>query len=140
MKLPGTLFLFLALGVPATAAVAGAQNPAPAPAPPGATNFETANSEAAKLVLPTVALEYTFTPADPAHYRVEIDATGSGIFTEDSDTPAQTFAISPATRDHIFCLVKNLNDLDGDWNYKKTRVAYTGDKVLTFKSQSASQS
>lgn len=104
---------------------------------------------APRPALPTITFSFEFAGAIPGHYALTVEATGRAAYRSDSpaeenqvyETPGKTatadpfvehFALSQATADRIFGLAKTLNYFQGDFDYKKTRVANTGIKKMTY--------
>ena len=100
-------------------------------------------------LLPTIAFSFEFAGAIPGHYTLMLESTGRAAYWSDSpaeenqayQAPGKTatdepfverLTISQSTADRIFDLAQKLNYFQGDFDYKKTRVANTGIKKLTY--------
>jgi len=91
--------------------------------------------------VPVVIFDFNWGIAQPSHYAIAVESTGSAAYRSDEEKPSQEaqadaymikFLVSEPTRDKIFELVKESNFFNGDFEYTKTRVAQTGVKTLTF--------
>jgi hypothetical protein len=91
--------------------------------------------------LPTVKYTLDFPQAPVSHIVITVDTTGATTYESTSNANEinpegqhykTQFTMAPATADHIFELVKQANDLSGDFDYKKHRVAFTGKKTLAY--------
>jgi hypothetical protein len=114
--------------------IAAAQGP---PAPPAAPSPAGA----------TVSYEVDSANRDPAKYFLTIDLVGHAVYTAedkpdpsaaaDDDTPAPPpyrveFDVSPLTRERIFALAQQLDYFHGDYEFRKHKVADTGQKTLRY--------
>lgn len=119
------------------AAMAAAQGP-PAPPPPPALPPPSAA---------TVGYEVDSTSRDPAKFSLTIDLVGHAVYTAedkpdpnaatDDGTPAPPpyrveFDVSPPTRERIFALAQQLDYFRGDYEFRKHRIADTGQKTLRY--------
>jgi hypothetical protein len=108
-------------------ATSAQQIPGPQPAP---DPEKEATAKLSVLGSPRIQLTYDFEHTAPSHYELAIDREGKGTYyAADAET---SFQVSAVTRDRIFVLVHALNDLDGDFDYKKTRISFSGTKALTY--------
>ena len=101
--------------------------------------------------VPTVTFSFDWPSIEPHHYSVVVDSTGRAAYesltagglaaetvAEESDKPAENepydvkFTVSAATRNRIFELAKQLNYFQGDFDFKKHKVAFTGNKTLVY--------
>jgi len=101
--------------------------------------------------VPTVTFSFDWPSIQPHHYSVVVDSTGRAAYesltaggvaaqtaAEGSDKPAENepynvkFTVSEATRNRIFELAKQLNYFQGDFEFKKHKVAFTGNKTLIY--------
>ena len=114
------------------AAMAAAQAPTAAPIPASAT----------------VSYEVDSTNRDPAKYSVTVDLAGHAVYTAedkpdpnavaDEDTVAPPpyrveFDVSPATRERLFALAQQLDYFHGDFDFRKHKIADTGQKTLRYR-------
>ena len=119
------------------AAVAAAQAP---PAPPQAAGSPSSGAA-------TVSYEVDSTNRDPAKYSLAIDQFGHAVYTAedkpdanaaaDGDTAASPpyrveFEVSPATRERIFALTQQLDYFHGDYDFRKHKIADSGQKTLRY--------
>jgi hypothetical protein len=94
---------------------------------------------------PTVTFTFDWASIQPHHYVISLDNSGSGSYESLTDQPVETpgeppkadpyalkFTVSPATRDRVFSLARQLNYFNGDFEFHKSRVAATGEKVLAY--------
>ncbi len=99
--------------------------------------------------LPTITYKFNFPGSIPSNYAISIESTGRAAYRSNAPedesaayaTPGQPqkgepyierFTISQPTADHIFDLAGKVNYFNGDFDYKKTRVANTGAKTLIY--------
>ena len=89
--------------------------------------------------LATVKFETTFPEFEPQHFTVSIDSAGHGAYSsesaatkEDGEAYSVDFTASEQMRDRIFDLARAANYFQGDFEYKKHRVAFTGHKLLSY--------
>lgn len=98
----------------------------------------------------TVSFSCDFPGSNPSHYGFSVTSKGQTSYNSDgklhldegsaSDEAAPTDAspfrmdlnISPGTAAHIFNLVKEAHYFQGDIDFKKKNVAFTGEKALTY--------
>lgn len=90
---------------------------------------------------PVITFTLDFPQAEPQHAVVSVDASGrvqyhsTGALFADSPEAAPyhaAFAMSAATRERIFALAAELHHFRGDFDYKKHRIAFTGQKTLEY--------
>lgn len=119
----------LALFLGAGSAPALAQNSGPAPG--------------AAPALPAVTFTQAFPRATPAYFSLRIDSAGHAAYESrreegEPDQPVLSepyhaeFQVSEATAQRIFALAKSLDYFQGDWDFKKHRIADTGRKTLLY--------
>ena len=93
--------------------------------------------------VPTVTFTLEWPSREPHRYLIAVDSGGSAVYrswTTDPEGEASSaddpylrkFALQAATRDRIFALARQLNYFNGDFEYHKHRVAFTGDKTLAY--------
>lgn len=121
--------LFLLTLVLAPAALAWGQQPPPPPPAPAV--------QAASV---TYAVESE--QRDPARFSLAVDLVGHAVYQAD-EAPGEEgeprepyraeFEVSPATRDRIFGLAQATGYFEGDFEFRKHRIAQTGRKTLTYR-------
>lgn len=95
-------------------------------------------TEGLKGNLPTVRFSFENPNVTPATYEISVDATGDAEYfsrdegSADSDGLRRHFQVSKATRDRIFTLTEALRQFRGDYDFKKHRVAFSGNKTFTY--------
>jgi hypothetical protein len=93
--------------------------------------------------LPSVTFTQAFPRAIPAYFSLRIDSAGHASYESrrEEGEPAQPelgepyrtdFVISQGTARRIFALAESLRYFDGDWDFKKHRIADTGRKTLIY--------
>jgi hypothetical protein len=89
--------------------------------------------------VPVVSFDVVWPSATPAHYAVAVESTGRAAYRADNpDTAAKgepyvvKFTVSDATRHRIFELAQQARYFRGDFDYKKSRIADTGTKTLSY--------
>jgi len=82
----------------------------------------------------TPTIVYTFENPDREvkRYSIFVDDSGRGRYLQTDDAKELEFTVSEQTRERIFLLAKSLRFFDGDFNFTKHRVAYTGDRTLSY--------
>lgn len=119
----------LALFLPAAGVLALAQDSSPAP------------DNASEL--PSVTFTQAFPRAEPAYFSLRIDSARHASYESrrEEGEPGQPelgepyrvqFVISQATTRRIFALAESLRYFQGDWDFKKHRIADTGRKTLLY--------
>jgi hypothetical protein len=92
--------------------------------------------------VPTVSFDFVWATSDPSHYFIAIESTGRAAYRSErqADTPQAAsepytlkFTASEPTRNRIFELTRALNYFQGDFEYRKSKVAQSGIKTLAFK-------
>jgi len=125
------IFQTAALWLLTACAALHAQAPQPAPG--------TAQHPAA----PTVTFTFDWPSVEPHRYIISVDSSGNAVYrswTADSaaeqssagDPYLLKLAVSAAARDRIFALTGKLNYFNGDFEYHKHPIAWTGDKTLAY--------
>ena len=92
-------------------------------------------------MVPTVTFEFAWPGADPAHYALAVDSTGRAAYRDDDpaadsqtgDPYLYKFVVSEPTRSRIFQLAQQAHYFQGDFDYKKGRIAQTGIKTLSYR-------
>ena len=121
--------VLLAVFLLAVSGLAPAQNSAPAP-----------DSAPA---LPSVTFTQAFPGAEPAYFSLRIDSAGHAAYEsrreegqpglpELGEPMRIEFEVSQATVSRIFELARSLDYFQGDWDFKKHRIADTGRKTLVY--------
>ena len=99
--------------------------------------------------LPSVTFTQAFPRSEPAYLSLRIDSAGHAFYESrrEAGEPDQLelgepyriqFVISPATTRRIFALAESLRYFQGDWDFKKHRIADTGRKTLLYSDSSRS--
>lgn len=93
---------------------------------------------------PTMIFDLYWEAATPQNYTITVQTSGKALYLSRNPTrPASPnqqsdpdytldFTISPATRDRMFLLAKAANYFQGNFDYRKHKVASTGKKTLTY--------
>ena len=98
---------------------------------------------------PTITFTFDFPQSRPEHAVVTVDEAGRARYqstgplfadSPDAEPYSAGFAMSPATRDRIFDLAAQLNYFQGDFDYRKHRIAFTGKKTLEYTAAGKSSS
>lgn len=93
--------------------------------------------------LPSVTFTQAFPRGTPAYLSLRIDSAGHAAYESRREEgelgqpvlsePYQAeFQVSDATARRIFSLAESLNYFQGDWDFKKHRIADTGRKTLLY--------
>ena len=91
----------------------------------------------------TVTFTFDWPSFQPHHYSISVDSTGSAAYESltAEGTAGQNvagepyelkFTISEGARNRIFELAKQANYFNGDFDFKKHKVAFSGTKTLAF--------
>jgi len=99
--------------------------------------------QARRPAVPTVTFTFDWPSLEPHRYVIAVDSSGNAAYqswTADSTAEPSSaddpyllkFTVSPAARDRIFALARQLKYFNGDFEYHKHRVAATGDKILAY--------
>ncbi len=91
----------------------------------------------------TVTFTFNWSSVEPHRYVISVDSSGSAVYQSwTADPEAEQsgagdpymlkFATSAAARERIFTLAGQLNYFNGDYEYHKRRVAWTGEKTLAY--------
>jgi hypothetical protein len=92
---------------------------------------------------PTVTFAFDWSSIEPHRYVISVDSSGNTSYQSWTADPAAAqsvagdayqwkFTMSAAARDRIFALARQLRYFDGDFEYHKHRVAFTGEKTLAY--------
>lgn len=105
-----------------------------------AQNPPQAGGNPAYAVVPSVTFSLDFPKADPSHYSIVVASDGRATYSADPIAEEQTgvpytyqFTMSSASRDKIFNTVPKLKYFNEDFDFKKGKVAFTGNKTLAYK-------
>jgi len=93
--------------------------------------------------VPTVTFTFDWPSIEPHRYIISVDSSGDAAYQSWMAQPTAQqsiagepymlkFTVSAATRDRIFALVPQLHYFNGDFEYRKHRIAFTGDKTLAY--------
>jgi hypothetical protein len=87
---------------------------------------------------PVVVFSQSWPDAMPPYYSVAIESTGRTTYysspksANSGDPYMLRFTLSPESQQRVFDLAKQLNHFQGNYDFKKSRIAYTGTKTLYF--------
>jgi hypothetical protein len=104
--------------------------------------------------LPTITFVFDHPQVAPNHFEMVVDRSGKGSYVSHSDPKPEdyesgrlkdedlqrTFIVSPRTLDRIFDLAKAARYFDGEFDYTKSKIAFTGKKRLIYKDKMRSGS
>jgi hypothetical protein len=93
--------------------------------------------------VPTVTFTFDWPSVQPHRYIISVDSSGDAAYQSwmANPTAAQSiagepymlkFTVSAVTCERIFALAQQLNYFNADFEYHKHRVAFTGDKTLSY--------
>ncbi len=105
----------------------------------------------ARLVQPTVTFVFDFPRTRPEHFSITVDSTGKAVYesrdlvstgdviSNDPERPPAepylaSFQLSSSARSQIFEAARQLNYFQGDFDYRKHRIAKMGQKTLIWES------
>lgn len=115
-----TLFVFaFAWGV------AQAQTPSPEP-------------DAAAPTVPTVTFTFDWAVLHPPHYSIAVDSAGRAAYTVGEDPSGSGapytvhFTVSRTVRERIFADVEALKYFQGQFDFTRHKIAFTGSKTLAY--------
>ncbi|HVI08542.1 MAG TPA: hypothetical protein VND65_09645 [Candidatus Binatia bacterium] len=97
---------------------------------------------------PQVTFTLDFPKSNPQHYSISVDSTGHAQYEcagkvaadADQDTYRADFQFSRPNRDRIFLLAKQAGYFSGKIDSGNNKLAFTGDKTLTYQDASRSDS
>jgi len=87
--------------------------------------------------VPTVTFTFDW-PVHPPHYSIVVDASGRAAYTamagkEGSEDPyVVKFTASRPTRERVFAAAAALNYFQGQFDFTRHRIAFTGSKTLVY--------
>jgi hypothetical protein len=90
---------------------------------------------------PTITFEFKFPGSVPEHYLIRVPETGgssyesTGKLASDSEAESEfnyEFTVSEPSRQKIFDLARRASYFAGDFEYKKGKLASTGEKTLAY--------
>lgn len=91
-------------------------------------------------IVPTATFSLDFPNADPPHYSIAVSADGRAAYQSDPSSEASTgvpyiyrFTLSTENLHKIFNAAKQLKYFNQDFEYRKGKVAFTGNKTLAYK-------
>jgi hypothetical protein len=91
--------------------------------------------------LPKVHFTFDHPDLPVTHYDIDIDANGNAHYSSrikgqergtSEEGIQRDFALSAATRDSLFALVKATNNLSGNFDYTKHKIAFSGTKTISY--------
>jgi hypothetical protein len=93
--------------------------------------------------VPTVTFTFDWSSIEPHRYTIAVDSSGHAAYQSWTADPAAAqssaddryllkFTVSSAARDRILALARQLKYFNGDFEYRKHRIAFTGDKTLAY--------
>ena len=92
-----------------------------------------------QVAVPTVTFTLDWPGADPEHYVIAIEYNGNGSYESSgrksapqSNVYTTKFSVTEGTRQRIFETARTLKYFNSDFDYKKKKVAFTGNKVLAY--------
>ena len=111
----------------------------------GTTEAQAA-SKAPDSSLPRVSMVFDHPEVAPNHFEIVVDSTGNASYISHSESKPdsldatslsnrdfeRTFTLSSSTRDRIFQLAKAARYFNGDFDFTKSRIAFTGKKTLSY--------
>ena len=112
---------------------------------PGLLGEESLDQATTRLTQPTVTFVFDFPRGRPEHYSITVDSNGKAVYESrdvvslnQGEPPSERnlilFQLSPATRARIFDAARQLNYFQGDFDYRKHRIAQMGRKTLIWES------
>ena len=94
--------------------------------------------------LPRISMVFHHPEVAPNHFEIVVDSAGNGSYLSHSDVKSEAtsglengdleraITLTPATRDRIFELSKTARYFDGDFDYTKSRIAFSGKRTLSY--------
>ena len=87
---------------------------------------------------PVVVFSQSWPEAMPPYYSVAVESTGRTTYystpksANSGDPYTMKFTMSPDAQQRVFDIAKQLNYFQGNYDFKKSKVAFTGTKTLSF--------
>jgi hypothetical protein len=106
-----------------------------------------AQSAAASTALPKIHFTFDHPDLLVTHFDLDISADGHAHYESRikgaekgtmEEGVTRDFVVSPETTAHIFDLAKAANRLQGDFDFTKHRIAFTGNKTVTYTDEQGS--
>jgi hypothetical protein len=101
---------------------------------------QTLDANSHNSVVPTVTFTLAFPNASPARYSIAVSADGRAAYQSDPESEANTgepymyrFTIDSENRNKIFDAAKQLKYFNQDFEFRKGKIAFTGNKTLAYK-------
>ncbi len=88
---------------------------------------------------PTITFTCSFPNFKPPFYNIAVESTGRAEYKSTpepnnvGDPYLLKFTVSEGTRTRLFQLAEELNHFQGNFDYTKNKIAYTGTKTLAWK-------
>jgi len=87
----------------------------------------------------TITFTFDMPQTDPSHYVISVESSGKASYEAHSQDPDETpyrveFRVSDSARDSLFAAARELNYFRGAFDYRKSKIAFTGTKKLEFAS------
>src|ERR687887_118269 len=109
----------------------------------GAQSLPVEPNQSQHPAIPTVTFTFDWPSIEPHRYVISVDSSGNAAYQSWTSEPTAEhsvagepymvkFTLSATARDRIFALARQLNYFNGDFEYRKHRVAVTGDKTLAY--------
>ena len=93
-------------------------------------------------LVPTVTFTFNWPSIEPHRYVISVDSSGdasyqswmteAGADQSVGEPYMLKFTVSAGARDRIFALARQLKYFNGDFDYRKHRIAETGEKTLAY--------
>lgn len=88
--------------------------------------------------IPTVTFTLDWPQARPPYYSIAVDSAGRAAYTGVDDARSggepymEKFEVSRSVRDRIFAAAEALDHFQGQYDFKRHKVAFTGNKTLAY--------
>ncbi len=93
--------------------------------------------------VPVVTYTFDWPSVQPHHYSISVDSTGRAAYQSriaegtaeqsiEGEPYMVKFEVSQPTRTRIFDLARTANYFNGDFEYKKHKIAFSGNKTLAY--------
>jgi hypothetical protein len=93
--------------------------------------------------VPVVTFTFDWPSVQPHHYSISVDSTGSAAYQSriaqgtasqsiEGDPYMVKFEVSAPVRSRIFQLARDANYFNGNFEYKKHKIAFSGNKTLAY--------